>query len=748
MKNTTPHRIRPAGIHIFTIGRDLIKDSYAALVELVKNAYDADAKEVDITFSSSQNDDSVKITVSDDGHGMDYETVTKKWLVPSTDDKLKRRKSPEGRIMQGRKGIGRYAAAVLGDEMLLETFKDGEKTSILINWDDFTQKEYLDEIEILVDVLKTENQNGTTIDITDYHKLSEWGRDEVELLIKELRKLLSPTVSENFFNINLIFKNFDLEGYTNRTINIEPFPILELYDYKLSGKILTREIGKLKDYPIDKAELIHHKKNKLHDEQVIISDMHYKNINDNSESKRIVKILTSDTSYYCGKISFDFRVYDREPDAIDNLIQRGLKDPDTGDFVSKTDARNILNLTCGIGVYRGDFRIRPHGDPGYDWLELDKKRVQDPSKKIGSNQIVGFITIENEERSHLYEKSARDGLKEGKYFNSFKNMINDCLSLLQINRFEYRKKTGKGRRYAKIENEFQKLFDFGSLEKKIKNQFLKHDVTNEELEQIEIIIEKETDKKSKIIKSIRETVAKYEGQVTLGKIIMVLMHEGRKPLAFFRDHVPRMEKHVSYLEERYDRDYLTLVIDELKRFEKNGDVLIHLFNKLDPLAVKRRSKKKDFLLSKTLKDVFEVFNLELENKWIKYEISCDKAISVYGWHQDYYIALTNLIENSIYWLSDKKSIKNTINAKVIEEDDSILIDYRDNGPGIKKEYIESQIIFEPDFSTKENGTGLGLAIAGEAMNRNNGKIKAVYSEKGVYFRIEIDKKGWQDERSV
>lgn len=68
----------------------------------------------------------------------------------------------------------------------------------------------------------------------------------------------------------------------------------------------------------------------------------------------------------------------------------------------------------------------------------------------------------------------------------------------------------------------------------------------------------------------------------------------------------------------------------------------------------------------------------------------------------------------------------------------LLVEYHDNGPGIEKHLIESEIIFEPEFSNKTGGGyGLGLAIAGEAIGRNEGELKAIYSDKGAYFKMEI-----------
>lgn len=140
-------QIRPAGRHLFTIGSDLIKDEYTAIIELVKNAYDADAKNVSISIIGKKN--TITFSVYDDGHGMSYNTIINKWLVPSTDDKLKRKQSPKGRILQGRKGIGRFAAMVLGDELTLDTKIDkGERTRVTIDWKAFEKAKYLNDVDI------------------------------------------------------------------------------------------------------------------------------------------------------------------------------------------------------------------------------------------------------------------------------------------------------------------------------------------------------------------------------------------------------------------------------------------------------------------------------------------------------------------------------------------------------------------------------------------------------------------------
>jgi len=71
------------------------------------------------------------------------------------------------------------------------------------------------------------------------------------------------------------------------------------------------------------------------------------------------------------------------------------------------------------------------------------------------------------------------------------------------------------------------------------------------------------------------------------------------------------------------------------------------------------------------------------------------------------------------------------------KDGDLIIHYKDNGPGMDKDSIESGAIYEPGFSKKLDGTGLGLPIAGEAAERFGGAIVAHHSEDGAYFTIEL-----------
>jgi len=715
MKENNTYTIRPAGRHVLTIGRELIQDQYAAIVELVKNAYDSDSPDVNIEFMASKERAGYSVVISDHGHGMSRNTVINKWMVPSTDDKLNRRKSQSGkRIMQGRKGIGRYAASILGGDLLLETItSEGKKTTVYLIWKNFEEAQYLDDVEVLIETVNVSEPQGTKLTIIgDNAHLSEWDKAQFSRLRFELKKLISPVSTaldsegdDEKFKINLVVKGFD--GVDDISEEMEPYPIFDLFDYKIAGKVSANGEGVL-NYVLQKAR--------------------------NTVEEMISFKL--DTPTGCGDLYFDIRVYDREKEAIDALIARGLKD-EAGEYVGKLQARQLLNKFNGIGVYRNGFRIRPLGDADFDWLKLNEQRVQNPSLRISSNQAIGFVQIQSEEQSTLVEKSARDGLRDDQAFEQLKEITKKVLALLEERRFAYRKKAGLSRPALKVERELERLFSFDELKQGIKSKLKKSGIDSKMADEIIGIISKEEKEKNKLSEEIRQAVAIYQGQATLGKIINVILHEGRRPLHFFKNQIPNL----AYW---YDSFLKTDDPEKLKNFMPiavgiggNADVFVKLFSRLDPLAAGKRSARKPLPLKKTVEDTFTVFEEEMKLNQVVANVSGVDGFKFLSWSQDIYSIFTNLIDNSIYWMSEKNSKVRKINIDISTDEDTLLyVDYRDTGPGIEPSLIDSEVIFEPQFSTKPNGTGLGLAIAGESAYRNDLELKVLESETGAYFRLQ------------
>lgn len=702
-------RIRPAGRHILTIGRDLIQDSYAAVVELVKNAYDADSPDVHIEFTATPDRDGYTIVVSDHGHGMSRDTVINNWMVPSTDDKRKRRESLAGRKMQGSKGIGRFAAAVLGKDLLLETTSKGQKIILYVVWKDFENAPFLDDVEILIETSETSEPSGTRLTITgDEEFLSDWDENQFKKLRHELRKLISPVdslLSDDQFRISLRVEGFPEES--GLTESVEPYPIFDFFDYRIAGTVTADGRGTL-TYSVQKVR-------NTTDEEILFN---------------------CDAPTGCGDLLFDIRVYDREKEAIESLIQRGLKD-ESGKYVGNLEARRLLNEYNGISVYRNGFRIRPLGDADFDWLKLNEQRVQQPSLRIGSNQVIGYVQIQSEDQSCLIEKSARDGLKENRAFERLKEVTKQIIAKLEARRFKFRRMVGLTRPGLKVERELERLFSYDEMKREIRTHLNRSLVGQAAADEIIEIIDQEEEEKNKTAEEIRKAVAIYQGQATLGKIINVILHEGRQPLNYFRNQIPNLRYWYESFQTTEDAAALEKIMGIADGIGQNAEFFVLLFRRLDPLAARKRTAKKPLELKRTIENTLAVFESKMETHNVSAEVRGSEDFGFLSWTQDIYSIFTNLIDNSLYWIIEKEVCKRKIAIDIQTQGDFLLyIDYRDTGPGIEPDLIESEVIFEPQFSTKPDGTGLGLAIAGEAANRNGLDLKAFNSDNGAWFRLE------------
>ena len=611
--------------------------------------------------------------------------------------------------MQGRKGIGRYAASVLGKDLFLETVTgDGAKTEVYIEWQKFENSEYLDDVEIIVETSETSESSGTRLTVNGEDALSDWNQRQFNKLRFELRRLKSPVgvaLSNDDFHIRLEANGLPDVEDTSETM--EPYPIFNLFDYRVSGSIDSRGRGSL-EYSMQKIR--------------------------NSPLETIS--FDYGTPTQCGELFLDIRLYDRDRASIDSLIGRGLRD-DSGSYVGNLQARQLLNEYNGIGVYRNGFRIRPLGDPDFDWLKLNERRVQNPSLRIGSNQAIGFVQIQSDEQSGLIEKSARDGLRENRAFDHLKDITQRVIAELESRRFRYRRNTGLTGPAIRVERELDRLFSSDELKRDVQQRLSRSGVAKEATEEVLEIIGRDEEERNRVVDDIRQTVAIYQGQATLGKIINVILHEGRRPLSYFRNAIPNLRYwHKSFLKtgDGKDLDRALLIVD---RVGDDAEHLVVLFGRIDPLAAGKRGPKRLLNLKKEIEGAFSVFTLDMESHNVLTSVNCPDGFMFSCWSQDIYSIFTNLIENSLYWMEEKRSPERKIAVDVVTVGDSLLhIDYRDTGPGIEPDLIASEVIFEPQFSTKPHGTGIGLPIAGEAAARNGLELRAFESEAGAWFRLQ------------
>jgi hypothetical protein len=212
---------------LLQLGDQLIRSESIALLELIKNSYDANASFARVSMKNVDRVHDGEIVIEDDGIGMDKDVIRDVWMQPGSDYKLKivqKLRDPRKKILDrgaripiGEKGIGRFGVHKLGYQIELVSKMTGKKEVFLkINWRDFEKDALLNNIEItLVERDTSEyfrgNRTGTRIIITELKKA--WTRATIRELYRAVNSLSSPFDTLDSFKVHFkIDKQELLEG--------------------------------------------------------------------------------------------------------------------------------------------------------------------------------------------------------------------------------------------------------------------------------------------------------------------------------------------------------------------------------------------------------------------------------------------------------------------------------------------------------------------------------------------------------
>lgn len=703
-------QFKPRARIIRTIGDQLISGPEAAVIELVKNAYDADASFVWIKFMPPLDEGGGRVVVLDDGHGMTLDDIQLKWMEPATSSKVSSRRSPgKGRVMMGSKGIGRFAAAKLGGKMALRSTSDrtGELVEILIpeiDWSIFDSDRYLSEISIDYLSQPATGSPGTEIEIRNFNEA--WTSSKLERLHGELRRLISPLdtpAADSPFSIFLDLSHITPEnsGFSGSSIlgadetyspeageppsayEVKPFPLLTVSDYEVSGRFAkdgtftgTMEIRRGKQAP------------------VVIENL---------------KVPLKEGEQPCGVVGVHFFISDREADAVRQTMTRaGI------DGLSTAEARAVLDAAAGVAIYRDGFRVRPYGDPENDWLTLDKRRVQNPSLRIGHDQVAGYVTVEGQDGSGLIERSSREGFEQNGAFKRLGRLIEELLSkAVEPRRFDFRDKAGIARKPRTTFDEVRQTSSLGRIRQLVTQ------LPKDKQDAAQRLIEKESAALVQQIAALQERQRVLEAKSSLGAIISEILHEGAPAASYLATTSSRLQ--ALYPDLFVGGDRMEKAKEQfpsrLHHMRENSQKLAELFKLLRPLSGGKRGQAELFRPIGPISAAMALF--ETREPTITSSGGLD-APEILGHPDDLLTAMVNLIGNAVHWLESARTPDPKIDVKLFTEGSDLVIYVEDNGPGIPAEFAER--IFEVGFTLKSDGTGLGLNIAREALARSDGRL--------------------------
>lgn len=725
-------KLRPRARIIRTIGDQLISGPEAALIELVKNAYDADSPSFFIKITPpSQACPLGCVFVSDMGHGMSYDDVLGRWFEPATDDKLKHPYSPKGRRMLGAKGIGRFAASRLGTKTVLQSVhdSDSERETILVqvDWDEFTPDKYLEDIDIPVrrQQVTSENVAGVSLSITDLR--DSWSKKQLSNLIRELRRVLAPNEASNSFQIFL-----DLGDFTSEVVGFDgPALVRELnIDTGLSeegGQADGDSAGSPRIVPFRLQDHADYRLTGAFDERGNFDGTFTVSRGDGVEQRlSVLAPPMGDDEIPCGPVDLHVNVYDRESDSIEELFKRmGLKFEDIGIRA----ARQILTDNAGISIFRNGFRIRPYGEPENDWLELERMRVQDPSRKLGLSQMSGRVGISGEDTSGLVERSSREGLEHSGEFDRLKKLIRNVLTHVEQRRLDFREKAGLSRRRTASVDEVKKIASLRATTSAVTK------LPTEYQESVRQAIAKDISALTASLEEMDEYQKLLQSRASLGLVVAQVIHEGRRILNPMASAAKALYEQRDWVLEETKRGevFRTHFPQHAVTVQEGARSMSRLFKRLDPVSGRRRGRPSVFSLRESIMAALGIFSESTASSNIEIVLDGIEVDKAYGYLADFQAALLNILENAIHWLSASSQSQKIIRILAKNFGSQVRVAIINNGPLIDESYVER--LFQPGFSLKSDGTGLGLSIAREACRASKGDLVYLDGSPETCFMI-------------
>jgi signal transduction histidine kinase len=739
--------LRPRARLLRTLGEELISNEVVAVIELVKNAYDADATNVLIRFTGPLEPGKGRIEVIDNGFGMELKTVTTVWMEPATPSKRGkniRRTDRYHRRYLGEKGIGRFASSRLADELEVISRKKGAAKEVygIFDWRQFDdENKYLDQILILweerapvdlkpggaIDLIWSADgklpppsmrEHGTVLRMTGLKQT--WEAEHFEDLRRALARLVSPQFAKNEledkdpgFEVELSLPP-ELSQFSSK---VEQPPILKHPHYVVRGSVAANGSFNI-NYKV-LAEGLQKSASgqfaRVKDAKGRFDLRNIKEINDAKDKPEETKPIE------CGPLDVELRVWDR--DELGNVVQK------TDSTIQ--DVRRDLDAVAGINIYRDGFRVLPYGEPQDDWLRLDLRRVQNPTLRLSNNQIYGVVHISADQNPKLKDQSNREGLDENQAMDDLRDVMVEVLSRLETLRYAARPrtKTKGGRPVGGLFSGF----DLKPIAEYVAQRLPKDKQAKELLEKTEQALGGQ-------LKEIQTVLGRYQRLATLGQLIDHVLHEGRQPIASINSEAA-LGLEDAHRAKNNGVDFITKAASRFRVIRKQGDVLSIAFKRMEPFGGRRRGRPAQLYLEAIIEDAFAVFSEDLARLKVKTTLPRTQTLVRLD-PAEIQEVIINLLQNSLYWLEHVKESKREILVSVERKGaDHVDIIFSDSGRGVPPENRE--LIFEPYFSTKPEGVGLGLSIVGEIVtDYYEGSLELLQRGplKGANFLISLKKR--------
>lgn len=736
------------------LGRDLIVDDYIAILELVKNSYDAYATVVEITF---END---RIVISDNGKGMSLSDIKDKWLFVgfsakrdgTEDEKRVSFRNNINRNYAGAKGIGRLSCDRLSRELIMTTKSvDSIVTEQLsIKWSSFEedQRQEMETISIPHETLQDNyikfaggSDHGTTLVLSKLYE--EWDREKILNLRRFLEKMINPfQSSSDEFHIVVIVKSQLDDDSVNGEIRNSISDILDIKTTKIDSEISNGVIHtRLEDRGILMYE--------------IEEDCKYEHLNHATVSM-----------YYlnrAAKYNFSMRM--------------GMQPVNYG----------------SIFLFRNGIRVLPYGEPNDDSWNLDKRLQQGYNRFLGTRELFGRVDVETENIEDFKEVSSRDGglintpsAKElFDYFNSihrrleryvagvlwgdnflqkeyFQN-VEDAKAVKEQLKEQERDSTSATHLYTNIGSkvDFMQLIKSLVNEKDVRvisyNKELADivaDVDSTDLikiglvDDLERIVAASNDQyQREELEKLRSSLTELNERRKATERALKAQQEKNRYLTAVRNTSKEVEDmlHVIAIASDGLEKVLKVLIPSIRNGEANNGYILERLNRMKVFS-DRITQLTKLITKADIKDLRQATNANIVGYTMEYLKKFNMSLYITFDNQirttilkkisllDLSVVLDNLISNSA------KADANQLHVTFRNDDNRIIIDFSDNGTGVDLEEYNPEDLFEEGVTNRSGGSGIGLSTIKRTMKKQlKGDVKflgnGVYNLKGATFEL-------------
>lgn len=715
------------------LGEKLVESPHIALVELVKNAYDADATSVTvkIRFTSTGPD----IQIADNGSGMTFQEVEKYWMRIATTHKTNNNLSPRyGRPRTGSKGIGRFACRRLGTNLHLDTTAQKgnsfEQTTVFFPWLEFVAGGDITEIGCEGEKQTLKNSKAGTILTITGGLDDQWDRRGYNYLKRQLAVLTANRGSRR--------KGFEDDPGFKVKLEAPGFedPIENLRD-----DLLTAGWGDL-SIEVKKGGTVTYKLDAMKVGQKTIN---------HPEKFPALESVTA-------KIGI-MPSYTR-----DELRRK--------DILSKTNLKEIVDDWGGVFVRLKGFRVYPYGEKRDDWLRIERDRglratslppiLQpfaaglkgvNPSRALlallSNRSYIGDVEIGELAAKEFEPKASREGFIENEAFEQLREIIRFGIDWSTIYREYFKGLTAQGEaEKAREDLEVQ-------LKKPVESkQIIDSAIRLVETEVKSMATRLPTAERQQILRSIKSAtnaIAKHEASnaeerrhlqlvASTSSLLLIFSHEVKALLSWF-EQVRISLGQIRAKVEKSEAEKLLKIEDD---FGDTKNRLLDLLSMTSLISVTRKTEPERLTLLPRIQRATQAFNLIISGYSIEVDLSLvNRAVQVGPiMEAELFAVLLNLLSNSIKSvIAAGKERKIQLEASRI--DGKVKLHLRDNGMGLREKDFES--VFHPFVADPDNqlysglssllnpedeyivgtGSGLGLSIAREILESRGGHIKFV-----------------------